>query len=324
MHGIQITQHGGPDVLVYRELPTPKPGAGEALVRMRVAGVNYTDVYYRTGLYAQSLPFTPGVEGVGIVEALGEGVTEVGVDDRVAYVLQQGSYAEYAVVPAWKLVPVPDGVDDRAAAAAMVQGMTAHFLVHSTYPLQHGEAVLIHAAAGGVGLLLTQSAHRIGARIIATVSTEEKARLARDAGADDVILYTQADFESEARRLTGGAGVSVVYDSVGKTTFDKSLNCLRPRGYMVLFGQASGPVPPIDPNILNRKGSLFLTRPSLAHYVSDRETLLSRARDVLGWIRSGELKVRAQHVYPLSRAAEAHADLEARRTTGKIVLDVSR
>jgi NADPH:quinone reductase len=324
MHAIQITQHGGPDVLVYRELPTPRPGKGEALVRVRVAGVNYVDVYYRTGQYAQTLPFTPGVEGVGIVEALGEGVAEVAVGDRVGWVLQQGSYAEYAAVPAWKLVPVPDGVDDRAAAAAMVQGMTAHFLVHSTYPVKRGEAVLLHAAAGGVGLLLTQMAHHLGARIIATVSTEEKAQLARDAGADDVILYTRADFESETRRLTGGAGVSVVYDSVGKTTFDKSLNCLRPRGYMVLFGQASGPVAPIDPNVLNRKGSLFLTRPSLAHYVSDRETLLSRARDVFGWIGTGELNVRVQHVYPLSRASEAHADLEARRTTGKIVLDVSR
>jgi NADPH2:quinone reductase len=323
MHAIQVTQHGGPDVLAYRELPTPRPGKGEALVRVRVAGVNYVDVYYRTGRYAQSLPFTPGVEAVGVVEALGEGVTEVAVGDRVAYVLQQGSYAELAVVPAWKLVPVPNDVEDRVAAAAMLQGMTAHFLVHSTYPVKRGETALIHAAAGGVGLLLTQMARRLGARVIATVSTEEKAQLARDAGADDVILYTRTDFESETRRLTGGAGVSVVYDSVGKTTFDKSLNCLRPRGYMVLFGQASGPVAPIDPNILNRKGSLFLTRPSLAHYVSDRETLLSRARDVFGWIRSGELKVRAQHAYPLAQAEQAHRDLEARRTTGKVVLVVA-
>jgi NADPH2:quinone reductase len=320
MHAIQVTEYGGPDVLRYGEIDTPAPRVGEVLVRVSVAGVNYTDVYYRTGRYPIALPFVPGVEGVGLVDTVGPGVTTVKPGDRVAWCLHNGSYAEYAVVPAAKVVPVPDGVDDRAAAAAMVQGLTAHYLVYSTYVVQKGDALLVHAAAGGVGLLLVQMAKRLGARVIATTSTESKAALAREAGADDVILYTQADFESETRRLTNGAGVAAVYDSVGRTTFEKSLNILRPRGVMVLFGAASGPVPPFDPQVLMQKGSLYLTRPTLGNYVSDRDTLLARAKDVFSWIADGTLKIRVEHTYPLEQAAQAHEDLEGRRTTGKIVL----
>lgn len=320
MHAIRVSEHGGAEKLVYQEVERPKPQAGQALVKLAASGVNFIDVYFRTGLYPASLPFTPGQEGAGVVEAVGPEVSEVKVGDRVAYCSVQGSYAEYAVVPAAKLVPIPDGLDEKQAAAAMLQGMTAHYLSHSTYPIQKGDTVLVHAAAGGVGLLLTQMAHQLGARVIGTVSTEEKAQLARQAGADEIILYTQTDFEQEVKRLTNGAGVAAVYDSVGKTTFDKSLSCLRPRGYMVLFGASSGPVPPFDPTILNSKGSLFLTRPTLVNYVASRSELLERAEAVLGWIKNGELKLRIEHTYSLADAAQAHRELQGRATTGKLLL----
>ncbi len=320
MRGIQIKRYGGPEVLEYGELPDPVPGPGEALVRVRVAGVNFTDVYQRTGTYPGVLPFTPGVEGVGIVEKVGSGVTDVKVGARVGWVMIKGGYAELVALPAQRLVPIPDDVDDRTAAALLLQGMTAHFLLTDCYHVKKGEWILIHAAAGGVGLLMTQIARMLGARIIGTTSTEEKAALAREAGADEIVLYTKEDFQEAARRITDGEGVSVVYDSVGKTTFLKSLDSLRVRGYMVLFGGSSGPAPTIDPMLLNPKGSLFLTRPTLAHYVSTREKLLRRADDVFAWAAKGELKVRAVHDYPLADAAKAHADIEARRTTGKILL----
>jgi NADPH2:quinone reductase len=321
MRGIQLKRYGGPEVLEYGELPDPTPAAGEVVVRVKVAGVNFTDVYSRTGTYPGALPFTPGVEGVGIVEKLGGGVTDVKVGARVGWVMIKGGYAEQIALPARRLVPIPDGVDDRTAAALLLQGMTAHFLLTDCYRVQRGEWILIHAAAGGVGLLMTQIAHKIlGARVIGTTSTEEKAALAREAGADEIVLYTKEDFQAAARRITDGVGVSAVYDSVGKTTFLKSLDSLRPRGYMVLFGGSSGPAPSIDPMILNPKGSLFLTRPTLGNYVSSREELLRRASDVFGWAAKGELEVRAEHDYALADAAKAHADLEARKTTGKILL----
>ena len=320
MRAIQIKRYGGPEVLELVELPDPVPGPGEALVRVRVAGVNFTDVYQRTGTYPGPLPFIPGVEGVGIVEKLGSSVTEVKVGDRVGWVMIKGGYAELVALPAQRLVPIPASVDDRTAAAILLQGMTAHFLSTDCYRVQKGEWILIHAAAGGVGLLLTQLAHRIGARIIGTTSTDEKATLAREAGADEIVLYTKEDFQEAARRITGGEGVSVVYDSVGKTTFMQSLDSLRPRGYMVLFGGSSGPAPTIDPMILNPKGSLFLTRPTLGNYVSSREELMRRASDVFEWVSKGELTVRAEHDYPLASAAQAQADVEARKTTGKVLL----
>jgi NADPH2:quinone reductase len=322
MRGFQVKRYGGPEVLEYVELPDPTPGPGEALIRVRVAGVNFTDVYQRTGMYPGTLPFTPGVEGVGVVEKLGSGVTDVRVGDRVGWVMMKGAYAELAVVPAERLVPIPASIDDRTAAAILLQGMTAHFLLRDCYRVTKGEWILVHAAAGGVGLLMMQIGHKIGARIIGTTSTEEKAALAREAGADEIVLYTTEDFQQAARRITGGAGVSVVYDSVGKTTFDKSLDSLRRRGYMVLFGASSGPVPPLDPQVLNRKGSLYLTRPTLGDYVSTREELLGRAAELFDWVSKGELKVRVEHVYPLAEAAKAHADLEARKTTGKVLLTI--
>ena len=322
MKGIQIKRYGGPEVLEYGELPDPVPGAGQALVNVHVAGVNFTDIYQRTGRYAGTLPFTPGVEGVGVVERVGSDVTDVRAGDRVGWVMIKGGYAERVVLPAQRLVPIPNGVDDRTACALLLQGMTAHFLLRDCYRVQKGEWVLIHAAAGGVGLLAVQIAHAIGARVIGTTSTGEKAALARGAGADEVVLYTQEDFQQAARRITGGDGVSVVYDSVGKTTFDKSLDSLRPRGYMVLFGGSSGPVAPIDPMILNAKGSLFLTRPTLGNYVSTRAELLGRADDLFAWAANGELTVRAEHDYALADAARAHADVEARKTTGKVLLTI--
>ncbi len=320
MHAIRVHQYGGPEVLSYEEIPTPQPGAGEALVKLKAIGVNFIDVYHRTGRYPGALPFTLGVEAAGLVEAVAPDVTEVKAGDRVAYSPALGAYAEYAAVKAASLVPVPDSVDDRKAVAAMVQGMTAHYLAFDTYPVQKGDTVLVHAAAGGVGLLLTQVAKRLGARVIATVSTEAKAQLAREAGADEVILYSQADFEAEVKRLTGDKGVACVYDSVGKTTFEKSLNCLRPRGYLVLYGSSSGPAPSIDPIMLMNKGSLFLTRPTIGHYNPDRASLLKRANEVFNWMASGELKIRVEHAYPLAEAGQAHRDLEARLTTGKVVL----
>jgi len=323
MRGILIKRYGGPEVLEYGELPDPAPGTGEVQIRVRVAGVNFTDVYQRTGVYPGTLPFSPGVEGVGTVEKLGPGVTSVKVGDRVGWVLLKGGYAELAVVPADRLVPVPASIDDRTAGAILLQGMTAHFLLRDCYRVTKGEWILVHAAAGGVGLLMTQIAHRIGARIIGTTSTEEKAALAREAGADEIVLYTKEDFQQATRRITGRAGVGVVYDSVGKTTFDKSLDSLRARGYMVLFGASSGPVPPLDPQVLNRKGSLYLTRPTLGNYISTREELLLRARELFDWVSKGELEVRAEHDYPLANAAQAHADMEERKTTGKLLIAIS-
>jgi len=320
MKAIQVRQVGGPEALQLVELPVPEPKASEAVVKIIAAGVNFVDVYFREGRYQAVTPFVPGQEGAGEVVAIGREVTNVKVGDRVAYAMVQGSYAEYSAVPADRLVRVPQGVSYQQAAAAMLQGMTAHYLSHSTYPLNKGERALVHAAAGGVGLLLVQMAHNIGARVIGTVSTEEKAKLAREAGADQVILYTQSDFEVETKRLTDGKGLDVVYDSVGKTTFEKGLNVLRPRGYMVLFGGSSGAVPPFDLIRLSQKGSLFVTRPSLAHYAITREELEMRAGAVFGMIVAGELKLRIAHSYPLKDAAQAHRDLEGRRTTGKLLL----
>ena len=320
MHAIRIRQFGGPEAMGLEELPTPKPGDGQVLVRIEAAGVNFIDVYQRTGLYKNPLPYGLGLEGAGVVEAVGGGVTTVRVGDRVAWTGIPGSYATHNVVPADKLVTLPAGVDARAGASAMLQGMTAHYLAHSTYPLKAGDTCVVHAAAGGVGLLLCQMANRAGARVIGTVSTEEKAKLAREAGAHDVILYTRQDFEAEVKRLTGGKGVQVIYDSVGKDTFEKGFNCLAMRGYMVLYGASSGPVAPLDPQALNAKGSLFLTRPSLFHYTTTREDLAKRAGDVLGWIQKGELKLRIGATFPLAEAAKAHQDLEGRRTTGKVLL----
>jgi NADPH2:quinone reductase len=320
MKAIRAHEYGGPEALRYEEAPLPEPGSGEARVKIEAAGVNFIDVYHRTGRYPGQLPITPGVEGAGVVDALGPDVSELKSGDRVAYAMHQGSYGEYAVVPAWRLVLIPDSVDTRLAAAVMLQGMTAHYLTHTIYPLRPDDTALVHAAAGGVGLLLTQMAKRRGARVIGTVSTEEKAHLAREVGADEVILYTQTDFEAETKRLTNGEGVNVVYDSVGKTTFDNGLNCLKPRGYMVLYGASSGPAPPLDPQVLAAKGSLFLTRPSLAHYSADREEILRRSGDLFEWMADGQLKVRVDKAYPLADAAEAHRYMEGRKTRGKLLL----
>ena len=320
MKAIQIHETGGPEVLRLAEVPIPQPGAGQVLIRVEAAGVNFIEIYFRKGVYKAALPLTPGSEAAGTVEVLGPGVTGINAGDRVASVSVLGSYAEYALVPAALLVKVPVGLTPEQAAAAMLQGMTAHYLSHSTFPLKAGDTALVHAGAGGVGLLLTQMASRLGARVIATVSTPAKAELSRAAGAAEVILYTEQDFEAEVKRLTGGKGVGVVYDSVGKTTFEGSLNCLRLRGLLVLFGASSGPVPPFDLIQLSSKGSLFITRPTLAHYVATRAELEGRSGDVLGWVAKGELKLRTEFVYPLAEAARAQTDLEARRTTGKILL----
>jgi NADPH:quinone reductase len=317
---IQVRETGGPEKMELVDAPIPTPGPNQALVRIAAIGVNFIDVYFRSGLYKAETPFTPGSEAAGTVEAVGPGVVDVAPGDRVAYAMVRGSYAEYAVVPAAHLVKLPDGVDVKAAAAAMLQGMTAHYLTHSTYEIKRGEVCLVHAAAGGAGRLIAQMAHTRGARVIGTVSTEEKAAAARESGVDDAIIYTKLDFETEVKRLTNGRGVDVVYDSVGKTTFDKSLACLRPRGMLALFGQSSGPVPPIDAQVLNTRGSLYLTRPSLAHYVLTRDELLWRAGDVLNAVASGQLKVRIDHTYPLAEAATAHRDLESRKTIGKLLL----
>jgi NADPH:quinone reductase len=320
MRAIRIHTFGGPEVLQYEEVPLPVPGPGDARVRLEAAGVNFIDIYHRTGQYRGNLPLTLGQEGAGVVDAVGSGVREVQPGDRVAYASVQGAYAEYAIVPAARLVPVPDGVSSQVAAAVMLQGMTAHYLSHSTYPLGAEDTALIHAAAGGVGGLLVQIAKRRGARVIATVSTEAKAAEARAAGADEVILYTETDFVAATRQLTGGQGVPVVYDSVGKTTFDGSLDCLRPRGYLVLFGQSSGAVPPLDPQVLNAKGSLFLTRPTLAHYIATRDELLWRAGDLFRWIVAGELSVRIAATYNLTATGEAQEYLTGRHARGKVLL----
>lgn len=320
MKTIHVKETGGPEKMQLVEVQKPQPGPKQALVRIAAIGVNFIDIYFRKGLYKAESPIVLGNEGAGTVEAVGPDVTEVKAGDRVAWAMHRGSYGEYSTVPASLLVKIPDSLDFQAAAAAMLQGMTAHYLTHSTYPLKSGEACLVHAAAGGTGSLLVQMAKMRGARVFGTVSTPEKARVAREAGADETILYTSQDFEAEVKRLTGGRGVDVVYDSVGQTTFDKSLNSLRPRGVLALFGQASGPVPSFDPNILNGKGSLFLTRPSLGHYLLTREELVWRAGDVLGWIASGKLKLRIERTYPLAEAAAAHRDLEGRKTAGKLLL----
>lgn len=307
-------------MLRYEGVERPSPGQGQALVRIEATGLNFLEVYQRTGLYQVQLPFTPGSEAGGTVVEVGPGVTSVMVGDRVASVNFAGSYGEFALAPAERLVKLPDGVSTRLGAAVMLQGITAQYLASSTFPLASGHVCLIHAAAGGVGLLLCQIARRRGARVIGTVSTEEKAALAREAGAHEVILYTEQDFQVETMKQTGQGGVDVVYDSVGRTTFAKGLECLAPRGMMVLYGQSSGPVEPLDPQILNRKGSLFLTRPSLGHYVATNAELLQRASDVLGWVADGSLKVRIGHEFPLAAAPQAHTELEARRTTGKVLL----
>lgn len=321
MQAIRVHRTGGPEVLRYEQVEQPVPGPGEALVQLHAVGVNFLEVYQRTGLYKASLPFTPGSEAAGRVVEVGPGVSDVKVGDSVASQSFTGSYAEFSVVRVDRLVVLPAGVSPRVAAATMLQGMTAHYLACSTFPLNSTHTCLVHAAAGGVGLLLCQIAHMRGARVIGTVSTEEKAALARSAGADEVILYSQQDFVAEAKRLTAGAGVHVVYDSVGLTTFAKSLDCLAPRGMLVLYGQSSGPVEPLDPQILNQKGSVFLTRPSLGHYVAGRAELMARASAVLSWVADGSLKVRIGREFPLSAAAEAHTELESRRTTGKVLLN---
>jgi len=320
MKHIQVSKTGGPEELKLVDAPSPTPGPGQALVKIAASGVNFIDVYFRMGLYKADLPFTPGSEGAGIVESVGPNVTDVKPGDRVAYAMHRGSYSEYAAVPCAQLVPVPDHVDLNTAAAAMLQGMTAHYLTHSTFPVQTGQKALVHAAAGGAGGLIVQMAKMLGATVYGTVGSDAKAAIAKDAGADEAIVYTRDDFATEVKRLTGGKGVDVIYDSVGKSTFLKGLDLLRPRGTMALFGQSSGSVDPIDPNILNPKGSLFLTRPSLAHYVLTREELLWRAGDVLGWIASGKLKLRIDKTYSLADAAQAHRDLEGRKTAGKLLL----
>jgi NADPH2:quinone reductase len=320
MKAVRIHAPGGPEALRYEDAPEPAPKAGEAVVKVEAAGLNYIDVYFRTGLYKADLPATLGMEAAGTVTAVGAGVSDVRVGDRVAYTGVRGSYAEYAAVPADRLVKLPQGVSAKQGAAAMLQGMTAHYLACSTYPLKSGDACLVHAAAGGVGLLLCQIAKMRGARVFGTVSTEEKAKLAREAGADEVILYTRQDFEAEVKRLTGGKGVQVVYDSVGKDTFDKSMSSLALRGVIALFGQSSGPVGLLDPQILNTKGSISLTRPSLFHYIPTRQELVQRAGEVLGWIQSGKLKLRIGAEFPLKDTAEAHRALEGRKTTGKVLL----
>jgi NADPH2:quinone reductase len=320
MKAIRIHTPGGPEALTFDDVPEPTPGPGQALVKLAAAGVNFIDVYFRTGMYKAPLPLTLGLEGAGVVTAVGTGVTDVKIGDAVAWTGVPGSYAQMAVVPADRLVKLPPGVEPKVGAAAMLQGLTAHYLVRSSYPLKKGDTCLVHAAAGGMGLLLCQMGKMLGATVIGTVSTEEKAALAKGAGAEHVILYTQQDFEPEVKRITGGRGVDVVYDGVGATTFDKSLNCLRPRGYMILFGAASGPVPPLDLQVLNVRGSLFLQRPSLNHHIAAREELLQRAGEILGWIKEGKIKLRIEHQFPLAQAAEAHKALEGRKTTGKILL----
>jgi NADPH2:quinone reductase len=317
---VRVHATGGPEVLKLEDVAMPTPGPGQALVRISAVGVNFIEIYQRTGLYPLTLPFTPGNEAAGTVEQVGAGVSGIKPGDRVVSTNFAGAYAEHALAPAERLIVIPESVTERLAAAVLLQGITAQFLAHSTYPLSAADTCLVHAAAGGVGLLLCQMARSRGARVIGTVSTEQKAALARAAGANDVILYTQQDFVAETKRLTGGSGVHVVYDSVGQTTFLKSLDCLEPRGMLVLFGQSSGPVEPFDPQILNRKGSLFLTRPTMTHYISSRAELLERADAVLRWVAEGKLSVRIEREFPLAAAAEAHRELQSRRTTGKLLL----
>ena len=320
MKAIRVHETGGPEKLVYEEVPTPAPGPDQVRVKIHAIGVNFIDIYHRTGLYKVSCPFTPGMEAAGVVDAAGENVTNVALGDRVAYTMSLGAYGEFSVVTARHLVRLPDFIDFQRGAAALLQGMTAHYLACSTHPLLSGQTAVIHAAAGGVGLLLIQIAKMMGARTIGTVSTEEKAALARAAGADHVIRYDRDDFEAEVKRITEGEGVEVVYDSVGRATFEKSLNCLKHRGLLALFGQSSGPVPPFDLNILGGRGSLYVTRPSLAHYSANEEELAWRAGDLFKWIDEGMLKLRIERTFPLREAAEAQRALEGRKTTGKVLL----
>ena len=320
MKAVRVHAPGGPDALRYEDVPQPAAGPGQVLVKVEAAGVNYIDVYQRSGLYKVATPFTLGQEAAGVVTAVGSGVRDVRLGDRVAYTGVLGAYGEFAVVPADRVVVLPAGITTKQGAAAMLQGMTAHYLASATYPLTPGATCVVHAAAGGVGLLLCQIAKLRGARVIGTVSTREKAALARAAGADEVILYTEQDFEAAVKGLAGSAGVQVVYDAVGRTTFEKGLNCLARRGMMVLYGQSSGPVGPFDPQVLSQKGSLFLTRPMLGHYIATRAELLERAGEVLGWIQSGKLELRIGAEFALADAAEAHRQLEGRKTTGKVLL----
>ena len=320
MKAVRIHAPGGPEALKYEDAPQPSPKAGEAVVKVDAAGLNYIDVYFRTGAYKGEYPMTLGMEAAGTVSAVGSGVSDVAVGDKVAYTGIPGAYAEYAAVPAARLVKLPSGVSAKQGAATMLQGMTAHYLACSTYPLKNGDTCLVHAAAGGVGLLLCQIAKMRGARVIGTVSTDDKAKLAREAGADEVILYTTQDFEAEVKRVTGGKGLQVVYDAVGKTTFDKSLNCLAPRGMLALYGQSSGPIGPFDVGRLGGNASLFLTRPSLNAYIATRAELVQRSSELFGWIRDGKLRLRTEFEFPFKDAAEAHRALEGRKTTGKVLL----
>ena len=320
MKAIRVHTPGGPDVMKLEDVPEPKAGPGQAVVKLEAAGLNYIDVYFRTGTYKAPLPLTPGLEGAGTVTQVGDGVKDLKVGDRVAYTGIPGSYAQMNVCPADRLVKLPDKLSFRDGAASMLQGMTAHYLTRSTYPLKSGDTCLVHAAAGGMGLLLTQMGKMFGATVIGTVSTDEKAALAKQAGADHVILYSKQDFVAEVKRITGNRGVDVIYDGVGATTFEKGLACIRPRGVMALYGAASGPVSPLDLQLLNANGSLFVTRPSLNHHIASREELVQRSGDVLGWIRDGKLKLRVETTFPLDKAGEAHRALEGRKTTGKVLL----
>ncbi len=319
MKAVQITEYGGPEVLKYVDLPDPSAGPGQAVVEIQAVGVNFTDIYSRMGVNPPGLPWVAGVEGAGVVREVGPEVDNVAVGDTVAYCSHPGSYAEQAVAPAWRLIKMPEGMTAQDGAAAMLQGMTAHYLCYDTYRVQAGDRVLVHSGAGGVGLLLIQMCKALGAYVFSTVSTEAKAELARGAGADEVILYTEKDFAAEINRATDGAGLQVVYDAVGKDTFDGSIACLAPRGYLALYGQASGAVPPVDPRVLGN-GSKFLTRPGLGDYTANRQELEQRAGAVLGWVKSGDLKLRVEHHFALSDAAEAHRQLAGRATTGKIIL----
>jgi NADPH2:quinone reductase len=320
MKAIRVHTPGGPEALTYEDVPEPTAGPGQAVVKLGACGVNYIDVYFRTGQYKAALPLTVGLEGAGTVTAVGAGVANVKVGDRVAWTGIPGSYAQMTTAPADRLVALPEKLSFKDGAGAMLQGLTAHYLVTSTYPLKSGDVCLVHAAAGGMGLLLCQMAKMRGTTVIGTTSSEDKAALAKAAGADHVILYTKQDFAGEVKRITNGAGVHVVYDGVGASTFDKGFQCLRPRGLMALYGQASGPVPPLDLGVLNAGGSLFVTRPSLNHHIATREELQARSNDVLGWIRDGKVKLRLEHQFPLAQAADAHRALEGRKTTGKILL----
>ena len=320
MKAIRIHEFGGPEVLKYEDIPEPAPKPNEAVVKIEASGVNFIDIYQRMGIYKLPPPTTLGLEAAGSVTAVGPEVKDLKVGDRVAWTSVQGAYAQYCAVPADRLVSLPAAVTMKQGAATMLQGMTAHYLTHSTYVLKPGDTCLVHAGAGGVGLLLTQIAKMLGAKVITTVSTEAKAALSREAGADHVVLYTEKDFEAEVKQFTGGKGVPVVYDSVGQSTFEKSLNSLAPRGMIVLFGQSSGVVPPIDAQMLSQKGSLFFTRPTLVHYIASREELQRRARDLFGWIGAGKLKLRTEFEFPLKEAAEAQKALAGRKTTGKVLL----